>query len=234
MGPGAAREFLDELLEIAGKHRFAALRDYIYHLEQQRWCFKGAKLFRLRSLRDTMKAHALNGDLLYSPMLMLRRGRTVSTDAIAPAILRLMKAKPERTWTLSQLARKLGKSRQTIYLVTMDMRLRVEIVLVDASQGLYALPKPGIEIKKSVSLRIIEALLAAPGHSMRFVALQNVVGVPIAAPLFRARRSGVVEPGDPHRRSPIRLSEEALAKHRAGWSAEMLVKIRARQADLRQ
>jgi hypothetical protein len=232
MGPGAAREFLDDLLEIAGKHRFAALRDYIYHLKKQRWCFKGAKLFRLRSLRDTMKAHALDGDLLYSPMLKLRPGRTVSTDANAPAILRLMGARPERTWTLSQLARKLGKSRQTIYLVTMDMRLRGEIVLVDASGGLYAMPKRGIEVKKSASLRIIEVLLATSGHSMRFVALEKVVGARIAAPLFRLRRIGILGPGDPHRRSPIRLSEDALAKHRAGWSAEMLVKMRARQADL--
>jgi len=29
-------------------------------------------------------------------------------------------------------------------------------VLVDASLGLYALPKSGIEVKKSVSLRLIE------------------------------------------------------------------------------
>jgi len=62
---------------------------------------------------------------------------------------------------------------------------------------------------------------------MRFVALENAVGSPIAASLFRLRRTGVLEPGDPHRRSPIRLSEDALAKSRAGWSADVLVKIRA-------
>ena len=154
--PKAAREFFDDLIVIAGEHRIAALFDYIDHLEGQRWCWKGAKVFRLRSLRDTLKAHALKGNLLYSPMLMLRRGRTASTDAIAPAILTLMKADPERMWTLSQLARKLRKSRQTIYVVTTDMRCRGEIVLVDASLGLYALPKSGIEVKKSVSLRLIE------------------------------------------------------------------------------
>jgi hypothetical protein len=231
--PKAAREFFDDLIVTAGEHRIAALFDYIDHLDRQRWCRTSAKVFRLRSLLDTMKAHALKGDLLYSPMLMLRRGRTVSTDAIAPAILTLMKADPERTWTLSQLARKLRKSRQTIYLITMDLRLRGEIVLVDASRGLYALPKRGIEVKKSISLRIIQILLATPDHSMRFVALENAVGSPVAASLFRLRRNGVLEPGDPHRRSPIRLSEDALAKSRAGWSAEMLVKFRARQADLR-
>jgi hypothetical protein len=225
--PKAAREFFDDLIVTAGEHRIAALFDYIDHLERQRWCRASAKVFRLRSLLDTMKAHALKGNLLYSPMLMLRRGRTVSTDAIAPAILMLMKADPERTWTLSQHACKLRKSRQTIYLVTMDMRLRGEIVLVDASRGLYALPKRGIEVKKSVSLRLIEILLATADRSMRFVALENAVGSLIAASLFRLRRTGVVEPGDPHRRSPIKLSEDALAKSRAGWSAEMLVKIRS-------
>ena len=225
--PKAAREFFDDLIVTAGEHRIAALFGYIDHLERQRWCWKSAKVFRLRSLLDTMKAYALKGDLLYSPMLMLRRGRTVSTDAVAPAILRLMKADPERTWTLSQLASKLRKTRQTIYVVTMDMRLHGEIVLVDASRGLYALRNRGIEVKKSVSLRLIEVLLATSDGSMRFVALENAVGSPIAAPLFRLRRTGVVQPGDPHRRSPIRLSEDALAKSRAGWSADMLVKIRA-------
>ena len=225
--PKAAREFFDDLIVTAGEHRITALFGYIDHLERQRWCWKSARVFRLRSLLDTMKAYALKGDLLYSPMLMLRRGRTVSTDAVAPAILRLMKADPERTWTLSQLASKLRKTRQTIYVVTMDMRLHGEIVLVDASRGLYALRNRGIEVKKSVSLRLIEVLLATSDGSMRFVALENAVGSPIAAPLFRLRRTGVVQPGDPHRRSPIRLSEDALAKSRAGWSADMLVKIRA-------
>jgi hypothetical protein len=179
--PKAAREFFDDLILTAGEHRIAAVFDYIDHLDRQRWCWKTAKVFRLRSLLDTVKAHALNGNLLYSPMLMLRRGRTVSTDAIAPAILKVMKADPERTWTLSQLARKLRKSRQTIYLITMDLRLRREIVLVDASRGLYALPKRGIEVKKSISLLIIQILLATPDHSMRFVALEDSVGSPIAA-----------------------------------------------------
>src|SRR5260370_24380549 len=131
-----------------------------------------------------MKAHALKGNLLYSPMLMLRRGHTVSTDAIAPAIRTLMKADPEGRWTLSKLASKLRKSGQTIYLITMDLRLRREIVLVDASRGLYALPKRGIEVKKSISLRIIQILLAKPDRSVRLLPLENPLRAPIADRLF--------------------------------------------------
>jgi hypothetical protein len=222
-----AQEFFDDLLNVAGKHRLRHLGIFIEHLESQELCWKSSRLARLKSLRDTMRRKAAEGDVLYSPLNKLRGGRTKATRAIGPRILTLLKADAKRLRTLSDLGAALGKSRSTVYLVTMDMRARGEIMLVDESQGLYGLPTQKIEIKKPISLRMLEHLIA--NGPTRFVPLESAIGEMIAAALFRLRRAGVLKPAD--HTSPIGLSEDAQAKIRDGWTAQELTKLRARPAD---
>jgi hypothetical protein len=180
------------------------------------------------SERDVMKARALKGDFLYSPMLNLRRGRTDKSNVLATAIRRLMQADPDRLWTLSEFARQLRKSRHTIYLVTMDMRGRTppEIALVDESGGLYGVPSRHQETKKSASVRMIERLITA--GPMRLVVLEKELCCRLAAPIFRLRKVKVLKPADHTRKSRIDLTEDARAMVRAGWTARDLTKIRAR------
>jgi hypothetical protein len=219
--PTAPREFLDDLIVIAGQHRFPVLTEVFDHYEHRRWCWPAQKIERIKGIREEMKR-----DRYWRPRL--HEWRSARSDPVATAILALMKTNPKRLWTLSALAKRLKKSRQTIYLVTIDMRLRSEIDLIDAARGLYGLPKCGKEIKKSGSVRMIEILLTEPDHAMRYVTLERAVGSLIAGSLFRLRKKRVMDPGDPSKQSPIKLSKDALAKHRAGWTAKALAR-----ADLR-
>jgi len=104
-----------------------------------------------------------------------------------------------------------------------------------------------MEIRKSVSQRIIEGLIAVPNQ--RFSALARAIGVdPVAmsTPVGTLRRIGVLAPADPNgpadpnQRAPLMLSADARAKIAQGetirdrrgfvlWPAE-----RAGEADLRR
>src|SRR5262249_19129772 len=105
-------------------------------------------------------------------------------------------------WTVRQLA---SRFRVTVYKMdhlTMEMRIRRWIVLSDEGRGLLTVPRPGLQIKKTVPRRIIDNLIVSPG-GIGFAAMRAVVGQGIGHQVHKLRKLGILDPG-----SPLKLSQD--------------------------
>jgi hypothetical protein len=207
--PEEAYYLICDLITLAAPDCLDRLSKFFDSLEQQ-WGGEN-KFDQLLKLREKLKA-----DRRDWPKRRAQRG---GSGATVEAILALMRADPKRFWTTSQLARKLRKSIKVIQHLTSDMRARGLIARADHGRGLLCLPAHGLEIRKSVSGRIIEKLI--PVAEMRFSAVARAIEMEppaISTPVATLRRIGVLEPADPNgpsdprKRTPLRLSADARDK----------------------
>jgi hypothetical protein len=207
--PEEAWRLVYDLITLAGPNRIERLGALLDSLERQ-WGGKN-KFDQLREYRDRLRVDPLDWPK--------RRAQRGGSGATVEAILALMRADPKRFWTTSQLARKLRKSIKVIQHLTSDMRARGLIARADHGRGLLCLPAHGLEIRKSVSGRIIEKLI--PVAEMRFSAVARAIEMEpstISTPVATLRRIGVLEPADPNgpsdprKRTPLRLSADARDK----------------------
>jgi len=214
--PEAAYDLVYDVIAVAGPNRSKHLGELFDHLARQ-WAGGHQKLNSLRKYRDRMKAKPQ-----YWPQLT----RTTRSDARAAKVIALMQANLDRHWTVSQLARKLRTSIWTMHYLTMEMRIRGLIVRVDEGRGLLVLPRPGLQVRKSVSRQIIEKLIAAGDNGIGFVALRDAIGCNISHQVHELRKIGVLAPsthsgcwtrpeeeGPPIQLgTPVKLSADAIAK----------------------
>jgi hypothetical protein len=173
------------------------------HMDAQ-WRWNGGrKIGWLQQQRDRMKAYPL-----YWPRLKAPR---VCDDA--ETIIAYLKTGPK---TKAWLARKLRKTITATSSLTTPMVASGNIVRID--EAVFALPSPGAKTFVPASHAIITALIGAPGHSMKFLALEAAVGRTIVRRVhtLRLRRNGVLTPANPQRRGPVTLAPAALAKIERG------------------
>ena len=216
--PEAAYDLVYDVIAVAGPNRRKHLGELFDHLARQ-WGGGHQKLNSLRKYRDRMKAKPQ-----YWPQL--KPTRTTRSDARAAKVIALMQANLDRHWTVSQLARKLRTSIWTMHYLTMEMRIRGLIVRVDEGRGLLVLPRPGLQVRKSVSRQIIEKLIAAGDDGIGFVALRDAIGCNISHQVHDLREIGVLAPSThagcwtrPEEEgppiwlgTPVKLSADAIAK----------------------
>jgi hypothetical protein len=195
--PEAAPDFVEDFIKVAGPNRAKRLGELFDHLARQ-WASPGQKLTWLRMYRDRMAA-----DPLYWPQL--RPTRTTGSDGDAAKLMAVMKRNTKRHWTVREIAEQFGWTIYHADNLTTEMRVRRWIVQIDQGRGLLGLPRPGLEVKKSVSQRIIEKLIA--DQEIGFAAMEGMIGQNIRAQLHNLRKGGIVGPG-----SPLKLSAAALDK----------------------
>jgi hypothetical protein len=213
------RDEVDAFIEIVGRRGGReGIAELFDHLSRQ-WAQGRQKLAWLRKYCERIKA-----DPRYWPQR--RPMRTTGSDAEAAAVVALMRAIPKTEWTVSLLAKRRRKSIYYMDHLTTEMRFRGVLVMVDEGRGILALPKAGLQIKKTVPKRIIENLIATPNHEMGHVTMRDVIGQNIGHQVYQLRKLGVLIPsphagcwttpqngGAPIRLGvPLRLSEDALAK----------------------
>jgi hypothetical protein len=202
-GIDQSRDLVESLKEAAGPNRVTGLDELFAHMDAQ-WRWSGSrKIEWLQQQRDRMKAHPL-----YWPRL---RAPRVCDDA--KTIIACLKTGPK---TKAWLSRKLRKTITATSSLTTPMAARGSIVRIE--EAVFALPCPGAKTFLPASHAIITALIGAPGHSMKFLALEAAVGRTIARPVhtLRLRRNGALTPADPSRRGPVTLAPAALAKIERG------------------
>ena len=192
--PEAARDFLDDFIKVAGPNRAKRLGELFDHLARQ-WASPGQKFIWLKKYRDRMK-----DDPLYWPQM--RPMRTTSSDILAERVIALMDRNLTRHWTVRELARRFQVTIYKMDGLTMEMRIRRWIVLADEGQGLLTVPRPGLQIKKTVPRRIIDNLIAS-GDGIGFAAMRAIIGQNIGAQVNKLRKIGILDPG-----SPLKLSQD--------------------------
>jgi biotin operon repressor len=204
IGLGDVYDVAFDLIELAGPSRFDRLGSWFDSIEQQ-WGGED-KYTQLLKLRDVVTS-------LDFPKRRPQRG---DSPAIAEAILALMRPNPKRPWSRPELAGKLDKSVKAIWHLTTEMCDRGLLDVVDQGLGLLALREAGITVKKSVSGRIIEWLIA--NHEGRFSVVARAIGIEptaMSTPVQSLRGLSILEPADPHpdpnERAPLRLTADARA-----------------------
>src|SRR5215467_955946 len=216
--PEAAYDLVNDVIAVAGTNRSKRLGELFDHLARQ-WARGYQKLKSLQTYRDRMKAKPQ-----YWPQL--KPPRATRSDARAAEVIALMQANLDRHWTVSQLARKLRTSIWTMHYLTMEMQIRGLIVRVDEGRGLLVLPRPGLQVRKSVNCQIIEKLIAAGDDGIGFIALRDAIGCNISHQVYDLRKIGVLAPsthaggwtrpeeeGPPIRLgTPVKLSADAIVK----------------------
>jgi hypothetical protein len=213
------RDEVDAFIEIVGprggRDGIAELFD---HLARQ-WAQGRQKLAWLRKYRERIKANPR-----YWPQL--KPMRTTGSDAEAAAVVALICANLKTEWTVSLLAKRRRRGIYYMDHLTTEMRFREMLVMVDEGRGILSLPRRGLQIKRTVTKRIIENLIAAPDHEMGYLAMRDAIGQNIGHQVHTMRKLGILTPS-PHAGcwtapqnggalirlgAPLRLSEDALAK----------------------
>jgi hypothetical protein len=90
--------------------------------------------------------------------------------------------------------------------------LVVDRKIIRTRPGSYALPQPSTTSWVPISHRIFQTLLDAPGHGMRRLQLESIVGGGVSTALETLRRSGLIEPAVIGSKKAIKLSKAALRK----------------------
>jgi len=217
------RDEVDAFIEIVGpRGGREGIVELFDHLARQ-WAQGRQKLAWLRKYRDDIQAKPRH----WPP---LRPMRTVGSDAEAAAVIALMRSRPKTEWTVSLLASERGKPVSYMDHLTTEMRFRGMLVMADEGRGVLAIPRSGLEIKKTITRRIIDILIATENHEMGYVAMRDAIGSNIARAVHHLRKIGVLcpsphagcwtraEDGGPPIRlgAPLKLSEDALAKIERG------------------
>src|SRR5262249_32481512 len=101
--------------------------------------------------------------------------------------------------------------------------------------GLLVLPRPGLQVRKSVNCQIIEKLIAAGDDGIGFIALRDAIGCNISHQVYDLRKIGVLAPSThaggwtrPEEEgppiplgTPVKLSADAIAKLRGANRSAM-------------